>query len=596
MTSFLVHIGAVLFLCLGTTAFADSVQWKNDALEVHAQFTRNQTGLLHTMEGGMPQVPLKPFHIALPAGFELGSVDVQEGNHSRLRDTVGRTSPMIPISWKELPPRVLAPAAAPNYLGNRYPAARYQVSVQRLHGASVAILNLFPTQALREGGSDFVDALTVRLNLKRANEAAPALFAHQRAELESFVDNREVVATYATRDSATYDYLIIATPKVIAFAGADGLADFQKSLTERGLTSKVASVADIDTAGGTPDRIENIRNFIRAEHKAYGIRYVLLAGRSKSSSSEPFLPSRNMYTKIKAFFGGSSWVDLAEQIPADHYYAALDGTFNYNGNGNWGEATDGDNGGDVDFLPEVSIGRVVVDTDQQLQQFVKKSVAAGKSALPKSTLLAGEMLFKEMDLYGDEYMDQLVGECTEHTYTTTGYPSYWTLSKLYDRTKGWSGTDAMAAINGPAVSMINHLGHSNNSTNFRLSTSSIAKMKNAQSFFYYSQGCFAGGFTQGSFIDKLVTAPYAAFAAVGNSTYGLAPEDPQFDQTKTPGASQMLHRQFVHAIFTKGILEAGIAHQESKRAFINLSSANEIRWVTWGATYFGDPSFKLAFD
>jgi hypothetical protein len=37
----------------------------------------------------------------------------------------------------------------------------------------------------------------------------------------------------------------------------------------------------------------------------------------------------------------------------------------------------------------------------------------------------------------------------------------------------------------------------------------------------------------------------------------------------------------------------GKAHQASKEAFNPLKSAQEIRWVDWTATYFGDPSLTL---
>ncbi len=555
-------------------------------------------GLMLSMEGGLPMIPLKPLHIALPGGYGVDSVVVEEGAHQHLDIELASVSGMAPISWRQNPPRVLLPAAAPNFVGSQYPESRYRISLQKLHGTSIALVTLYPLVVQRGGGVEYVDSLTVHLNLVRTGGGGPTpLLLHQVKDVKSFVDNPEMVlAPVQEKNGYSYDYLIIATQKVIDYKGTYGLTDFQTALSDRGITSQVANLKDIDAVAGT-DRIEKIREYIRSQYKNSGIKYVLLIGRSKDSSTEGFLPSRPMWSKIKAYFGGSSWVDLEEQIPADLYYSNLDGTFNYNNDKNWGETTDGDKGGDVDFLPEVAVGRVVIDSDLQLQQFVKKSVWAGTHAISKNTILAGEMLFTEMNLYGDDYMEQLIGSCTDHKFETTGYPAEkFTFKKLYDRTtRGWTGTDALTAINATTFGMINHLGHSNNSYNFRMSSSSINTMKNVEPFFYYTQGCFAGGFTTGSFVDKLLTAPNAGFAAVGNSTYGLAPEDPQFDSTKTPGGSQMLHRQFIHALMTKGIHEFGLAHQESKRAFIDLKTAQEIRWVNWGATFFGDPSLKLNF-
>ncbi len=555
------------------------------------KFEIKKNGLLQTMEAGLPSVPVKTFLVALPSGRNFQKAKFEVTGTRAYSGQIVTSAAQMPISWIGNAPKDLKHEAAPQY-DSQYPAQKYTVSKQVLHGVTVLVVNVYPIREIDHKSIEAFSQFKLTLSTSRSSEAPVKLFSHQAKELKNLVSNPETISAYASREEATNDYLILATPKVIGFTGANGLEDLQKSLTEKGLKSKVVSLAKIDEAAGT-DRVEKIRNFIRDEYKTTGIQYVLLVGKSVKSSSEPFFPARPLWTKIKAYFG--YWTTLEENIPADLYYSNLDGTFNGNGNDKWGETTDGENGGDVDFLPEVTVGRVVVETQAQLQNFVRKTLYTKSHKLSQETALLGEELFKELNLYGDDYMNQLVGECSDHNFTTTGYSNDWKLTKFYDKASKWSGKDAQKAISQNPISMVNHLGHSNQSTNMKLSSSNISAFTNANPFVYYTQGCLAAKFTVGSFVDKMVTATNAAVSAIGNSSYGLAPEDPDPNSTKTPGGSQMLHRQFIHSIFTNHLTQLGKAHQASKVAFVGMKDIQEVRWINWTAHYFGDPSLELSF-
>jgi hypothetical protein len=73
----------------------------------------------------------------------------------------------------------------------------------------------------------------------------------------------------------------------------------------------------------------------------------------------------------------------------------------------------------------------------------------------------------------------------------------------------------------------------------------------------------------------------------------LGPEDPDPSQTKTPGASQILHRSFVDILVNQPDLPLGKVHQKSKEARMGYAKTPEMRWVFWGANYFGDPALKI---
>ena len=548
-------------------------------------------GLPATVEAGMPRVPVRTVKVALPRGMRLKGVRAEEGATARLAGTPQLNRSSVPYSWRDADHANLTVAPAPR-VPARYPATRAVTSVQVLHHVPVAIVNVYPV--ITAGGACEVASdvqVTLDYEADPALAGVRALTPAEAADVRALVENPEVVPAGRALDRAAdgYDYLILSNATLIGFAGPGGFADLQANLLTRGMKSKVVDVATIAKAAGK-DLQDKIRTFIRAEYDAHAIRFVLLAADGDAYGDGAVIPARRMTGKVNSYDG--SWHVIQNDIPADLYYGCLDADFDGNGNGTYGEPTDGANGGDVDLLAEVTVGRMTMKTTADLKAFVAKTIAYAAGGQGKSALLMGEALFPEMNLYGDDYMNQLVGACTDHAYTTNGYAADWKIDHLYDREHSWNGASAQTKINGGAYAIVHHLGHSNTDYNMRMYSSRIKKLTNAKPFFYYTQGCFPGDFTENDcFIELLVRSEHAAVAAVANTCYGLGPEDPQPNTTTTPGASQMLHRRFVDCT-EKGCESLARANQASKEAFIGLASAPEIRWVFWDANYFGDPSLK----
>lgn len=608
-----------LLFALGVIAIFSPAAFAGHAKEISVSltfaapdFTQNGSGqfvphidnLLNTVEAGLPGVPVKTLTLAIPAGFAFKKASLEEGQHNHYAVEIARVAALPPSSWQTNPPANLHEVPAPAIEGEQYPNARFEVSEQIFHGVRVAVVDVYPLVVGKDfKSSDFISSARLKLELRPLGLRNPTspLLTHQRKEVEDAVDNPEVITSYGIRSlgnaKAGYDYLILSTKDLIAFEGENSLKDLQAGLNKRGLSSKIFDVEAVESSSSGQDAPEKIRNFIKGEYQSSGIQYVLLAGRARNdgTGSSDFIPARPLWSKIRAYMEGH-WTTDEEQIASDMYYACLDGSYNGNGNDKWGEPTDGDTGGDVDFMCEVTVGRAALESTSDLQNFVRKTLWAYDHPIPKKALLLGELLFPELSIYGDDYMKQLVGQSTDHGFTTKGYTPDWQIDTLYDRDHKWSGDEALDKINAGGYGMVNHLGHSNQSYNMRLSAfGALPDFQNATPFIYYSQGCLAGQFTSGSFIDKMVSNANAAVVAVGNSSYGLSPEDPDPSTTKTPGASQMLHRQFINAFFGTGDKTAGKAHQDSKKALNGLKSAQEIRWVDWSATYFGDPSLPTGF-
>ena len=105
------------------------------------------------------------------------------------------------------------------------------------------------------------------------------------------------------------------------------------------MPTEIHTLIDIDneTGGALP---ENIRDYIRNRYLNDGIEYVLIG------DDDNLIKAKYLYAEA-AVYNQSVIVD--EKMPSDLYYACLDGTWDYDGDGRYGEPTDGEGGGDVDL-------------------------------------------------------------------------------------------------------------------------------------------------------------------------------------------------------------------------------------------------------
>ncbi len=549
-------------------------------------------GLLNTIEGGFPGVPLKTYFIALKPTTKINKIDFIPSKKETIKGELSNQSSQVPLCTVQ--GRKFLAADSPYFKTRYYPDINITYSIHTLHGVEILIIRLYPVvYDTREKTLTHYKEGRIIINFSRNQLVKKfTLRQWQLDELKSLVENPELLDNVKIIDTL-YDYLIITTSKLTATNEEYDLSFFQKHLLSKNINSKILTIEEINSISQGNDIEEKIRNAIKKEYEISGIRYVLLLGDAEESDTNG-IKARKLWSKVRGYLNGS-WKWVEENIPSDFYYSCLDGSFDGNGNNKWGEPDDGINGTDVDLLCEVTVGRASIENGEELKNFINKTFAYSTNPSTKSTLLLGEELFPELNLYGDDYMEQLIGLCKDHNYETSGYGPDWHFVKLYDRIKNWSGNDVLLELEKGSFSMVNHLGHSYKYYNMKLnSIFSTPNFKNNFPFFYYTQGCFPGDFTyDDSFIEKLIYHKNGAVAAIANTSYGLAPEDPEPETTKTPGASQMLHRKFIDGIFYANFDSFGFSHKKSKEFFIGLSNFQEMRWAFWVANYFGDPSITL---
>ncbi len=227
----------------------------------------------------------------------------------------------------------------------------------------------------------------------------------------------------------------------------------------------------------TSDDQTRIRNFIIDAYCNWGTTYVLLGGDGDGAdvggeSGDNIIPARGFYIQAGE--------ETDYNMPADMYYGCLDGSFDHDGDGLYGEPTDGQAAGEVDLFAEVYTGRAPVDSDGELSNLVKKTIEYETMFLKKA-LMVGQKMCNNPLTGGGDYKDEIKDGSSNHGYTTVGFPGNWDVDTLYDRDGTWVVDDLISRMN-DGRALINHLGHGSNTSAMLMNNSIVDGLQNSHSF------------------------------------------------------------------------------------------------------------------
>ncbi len=412
--------------------------------------------------------------------------------------------------------------------------------------------------------------------------------ASDLAWMKKHYSNAEVLNMLPVDPPDTSDYqVLLISPDLFL----NQLEDFRDVYRIQGMKSRVVSLTTIVNQISGLDNPEKIRNYILQEYQQHDIQHVVLVGDAE------LMPVRGLYCQVQ-----SSSVYTDNGIPADLYYSALDGNWNTDGDGYWGEP------GEEDLLPDISVGRLTVSTLTDLNNLRVKTLNYQLSpVIPdlRKPLLAGEKLWDNPVTWGGNFMDLLIGDHTDNGYTTHGIPTAHDEETLYDRDLPvpWTASDLLAEINS-GHSFLHHVGHANTGYLMRMYTSGVTDAAFSQvngiehSFMpVYTHGCYCGSFDIGDCIaEKMLNIQRFCNVFVGNSRYGW------FNEGQTEGPSEHLHREFVDAMYFDSISSVGWAHSLSKIASAPWVTApgqweeGALRWCVYTCNVLGDPVLNLWTD
>ena len=502
-------------------------------------------------------------------------------------------------------------------LNSAYPAQLgYAKDVGKKFGYSILPFNLNPVSYVPASGKiSYYKELNIVIELAYEKDVdAGGLNAPSKVEqlndISAITDDISAVKTYSVAskvfknvvlDLAQIDYVLIV-PEAFEKTDINRLMQYHKDYNGYNVTNITiewiaSQYAGVKPSGGS-DIQTKIREFIYDAYSQWGVRFAMLVG------EELLIPSRKMHAEAEGKY--------VDEIPADMYFGCLDGTFDANTNGVYGEVDDGVDGADIDLFAEVYIGRVAVGSSGDFKHFVDKIIAYETEEYDdylREVHMLGEYLgFGGVSDYAKGMMEQIRLGGTYDGYTTLGftdsnYSNQYDLDvNLYDYdTDGSWDTASVSTLMNDGSHIFNHLGHANVQYSMRLRNADLDNLSNDNYFFVYSQGCNSGWFDNVNgecFAQKITSMEHGAFGVIMNARYGFGVEE------STDGSSQRFARQFWnyglgnYESETRGqgrLLEPGVANQLSKEKYAPNINDDCMRWTTYGLNLFGDPAAPFRF-
>jgi parallel beta-helix repeat protein len=585
---------------------------------------------------GFPILPYKTAKILVPFDTEVTKVRISCAKKVTLPGSyvIEPGQQPVPLSFDgpvqpTLPDEQVYGSASP------FPERTYgKWSLACKQGYKMVMLNLYPVEYLPlPGRISYYPSITARVytsgvaSMSGSSEFLPRRRNPSAQEIERIkrlVDNPALVDSYSTgedsvapldKDSVTplgegagllldpedYEYVIITNEALANAGGAYTFQDLVDHKIPRGTTATIVTTEWIYTnydgtrPDGGADNQTRIRNFIIDAYNTWGTTYVLLGG--DGDGADVGGESGNEIIPARGFTGNG--LESETFIPADMYYACLDGSFDYDGDGVYGEPTDGPTGGEVDLFAEVYVGRAPVDSEDEVSNFVEKTIAYENTFSQDPSLKKALMLGENLgwSVSGCDYKDEVRDGSSNYGYTTVGFPGDWDVTSLCDRDDPWNENDLIPLLNS-GTHLVNHDGHASVGRVMKLVNLDVDGLTNDQYFLAYSQGCYCGSFdnrnssgnytSYDSIAEHFVTESSGAFAVIMNSRYGWG------NYFSTDGPSQRFDREFFDAYFGEEIVNLGVINQDSKEDNAGYVNSNPYgRWCCYQITLFGDPQTPI---
>ena len=544
----------------------------------------NLEGCRPTGQAGEPILPWQAVSLMLPQGTEAQSISVEYSDFVTL-DTpfnLYPTQPDRPISADG--PFEFVKNEALYRSAETFPTLTdSDVHTYYLNGVAFAFSGFTPMRYVAATGTVSY-ATTVRVKVEttasRTDHSSKLWLRPENVRsMNRLAQNEGMLATYSRRDNALpeYEVLIITPENYVGY-----FDQYIELYAERGIRVRVATTQDIYASTQGRDNKEKIRNYIIQEYDKFGIESVVLGG------DVALVPHRNLWCHAQDGYD--------DNVPADLYYAGLDGTWNDDNDNKWGEI------GEDDLLPEIAISRLPFNSTNDLETILSKTFSYLTSPVLgefHTTTLAGEHLGD--GYYASSDLERLVGMSDFNGYTTYGYDEdIYDIHRVYETpTHSWNANELRDDIRG-GTQYVNHFGHANTSYvagwyNWDINTNlfNTANGVDHNFTFLQSQGCICGDFADDCILEHMVNNPTGFLAATGNSRYG-------WYSTAGDASSAHFNRELVDAYCHERIPDLGNAFKESKiqtAPYITMNGEiGTMRWTMYALNALGDGSVAVWFD
>lgn len=540
---------------------------QNMQLQFVDGYTRlRMSGCELTDEPGVPELPVMAIKVALPLGVKIIDVSITHAEKEILEGEhlLSCAQPPVILSQREIARSV--PPDEEIYASDRI----YPEHIIELRGLGVydnyqiCELLVYPLQ-YKPKSRKLIFHRSIIFRIKY--EGGTRRSAHGATLRKMVVNPDDVTQRTTPRSRENVSYLIISDPPVDTVF--QRLADWK---TKKGIPAQVRTVNWILANYTGEDNAARIRNYIKTLPDS-NIQFVLLAGDTY------IIPCRYAYAMTCSAF---IW-NREDSLPCDLYYADLQGDWNFDGDGLYGEVEDS-----IDLYPDLAVGRAPVSSIAEAQSYVDKILTYEKN--PPHEYLDNALLLAEI-LWSNPYTNQGVHK---DRMEAESFPPNLYVTKLYEALGNENRNAVMTAIRN-GQNLINHDGHGSTSVmgvgNGYLNIHDLDTITTNQQYgILFSMGCWTAAFDLScigeSFVNNLGGG---GIAFVGNSSYGWgSPGNPGF------GISDIFDSRFFYSLMVEENFHAGEALSMCKAHFIPRSrEKNVYRWHQYQLNLLGDPEMMI---
>ncbi len=347
---------------------------------------------------------------------------------------------------------------------------------------------------------------------------------------------------------------------------------------QTGTPVRIVLVDEIERAG-TRDLAEAVRRRIQSAVANEGTRIVLLGGDAN------VIPGRTIYVHTTLPLGAYAY-ETGDNAPSELYFSDLDGTWDGDGDGRYGEFAD-----DLDMRPDVAVGRVPAASLSEADAYVDKVLAYEQA---QSADYQQRVLFlSEPTGFGDidsaVLLDRWQGRIVDARYSVQKlYENY---EPFADARPNTAAAEIAALTQGQGF--VVHFGHGDVSTFAYLDGDDVDALQHAPRYnVFFSTACYSGDFTAGggdSTGERYVLNPRGGGVAyVGNTDVGIG---------FPPGAGYL--QELVSRLLADGEPpRLGEAFAAARMTFVadgagSWTDDNAVRYTQFVLILLGDPGLRM---
>lgn len=388
-----------------------------------------------------------------------------------------------------------------------------------------------------------------------------------REGLANIVENPEMLATWAPalRDGGTdwSSWVVIGDPAWETML--QPLVDLRSSTVG---SAEFVSRDWIYANYTGYDTQEKIRNYIKDAYQNHGLVYALIIGDWGQTQRISVLNvSGNVLNST-----------------ADLYYSDLDGTWDADGDHQYGESSDG-----IDYYSDIYVGRFSTDVAARLQTMVDRTVAYETDPTPgawrTTALFPAGGLWPEYGYWGRFLCDSIIKRI----------PTSWTLYKLYENSS--SHPNNQIALLNAGVSFCEPVGHGSeggvywyyNPPTDIISSANYTGLNNMDRLpIMTSIACLSGKLSNVACIAERLM-----FWTNGGAVAVMFNSDNGWGSPPSMGPSEWLEVHMANQFWPVSQWRVGIMHGLGKDEFKASGGMSFQNWVLQEHNLLGDPALMF---